>query len=123
MTGILNNLLEQALTVIPGQHGQYMRFKSRTTNDAGQYVNKYFHPQKVYGSFQPVPRTLYEAMGLDYKKVYWMLFTTTVIKGLKRTKGVDRVMYSGMTFDVETEGGWQPVDGWGGLMMVKVEND
>jgi len=120
---ILNNLLNQALTIIPGQEGQLHKWVGKITNDVGTEIDQYASPTPIYGSFQAVPRTLFEKMGLDYKKVYYMLFTSQDVQGLSRTNSGDRITYTGKTLKLETEGGWKPVDGWTGVLMVEVPND
>jgi hypothetical protein len=120
---ILNNLFNQASTIIPSQGGEILRWRSRERNAKGQWVDTYDPPSPICGSFQAVPRNIFEKMGLDYKKVYYMIFTSADVSGLARNESGDRILYKGLTLKAETEGGWVPVDGWTGVLLVEIPND
>lgn len=120
---ILGNLLNKALTLIPGQYGLLYQFTGNTDNGRGQKVSTFAAPITVYGSFQAVPRNLYERMGLEFKNVYYMLFTSDEGKGLARGERGDQLEIIGKRFQIQAEGGWKPIDGWGGLLMIEVLND
>lgn len=120
---ILNNLYSQATKIIPKQSAQLLKWLSRVDNGRGQYIDTYDSPVTFTGSFQSIPRELFDKMGLDYKKKYFMVYTDTKISGLDRDRSGDRVIYQGSTFKAEKEGGWKPVDGWSGVMLVEIPND
>ena len=120
---ILKNLLNQALTVIPSQSGTLFKFDSRTKNRVGQYVTTFAAGVPVNGSFQAVPREILQHMGLDTKKIYYILFTSDDVSGLFRDGRGDQIEYEGFRLQAEKEGGWKPVDGWSGIMLVEVPND
>ena len=120
---ILNNLFNQASTIIPSQGGEIIRWSGRVRNAKGNWEDQYAAPAPICGSFQSVPRTIFEKMGLDYKKTYYMLFTSEDVSGLERDKAGDRIIYSGKLLKAETEGGWKPVDGWSGILMVEIPDD
>lgn len=120
---ILNNLFNQAATIIPTQGGEIRRWKGRVRNSKGVMVDTYAAPAPICGSFQAVPRTLFEQMGLDYKKTYYMLFTSEDVTGLQRDEAGDRVLFEGRLLKAQVEGGWKPIDGWSGVLMVEIPND
>lgn len=120
---ILNNLFNQAATIIPTQCGTIERFVSRDTNEIGNWVDVYDAPVKICGSFQAVPRSLFANMGLDYKKTYYMLFTSDDISGLARDESGDKVLFAGMTLKTQKEGGWKAIDGWSGLLLVRIPDE
>jgi hypothetical protein len=120
MSDILGNLLNDALAVIPPQTGQITRFASRTKNARNQWVNTYDTAADITGSFQAIPRDKMEQMGLDFKKVHYVLYTSEDAAGFKRGEAGDVIVYAGMTFQLVVEGGWKPVDGWSGLVLVEI---
>jgi len=117
---MLGNLLNQALSLIPSQTGSIERFASRVKNARGQYVTTKAAPETISGSLQAVPRETYAEMGLELKKIYYMLFTSNDVSGLARGDSGDFLTFSGMTFQAVKEGGWKPIDGWDGIMLVKI---
>jgi len=120
---ILDNLLNQALTVIPSQSGTLFKFDSRVINRVGQYITTFATGIPVNGSFQAIPREILEEMGLDTKSVHYMLYTSDDVSGLFRGGRGDQIEYEGFRLQAKKEGGWKPVDGWSGIMLVEVPND
>jgi len=117
---MLNNLLNQALSIIPSQSGLLHKFDSRTQNARNQYVTNRASAVPIDGSFQSLSREVIVQMGLDLKNVYFMLFTSFDVTGIKRGDSGDVVEYAGLYFQVLKEEGWKSVDGWDGLVLVQV---
>jgi len=117
---ILNNLYQKATRVIPTQTGNIIRFDSRTKNARGQWITTVAAPDTIEGSFQAIPREKQEQMGLEMKKSYFMLYTDQDISGLKRGASGDFINYAGSQWQVETGGGWKSVDGWTGVLLVRI---
>lgn len=118
-----SNLLNLALTVIQKRPYQYLQFLGRATNDIGIDVPTYAPAVERQGSIQAVERTLYQHMGLDWKKNYITIFDSEELNGVGRDSSGDKVIFAGKTFLVESEGGWQPIDGWSGVLCVEIQGD
>lgn len=115
-----SNLLAQALTVIAPQPADYYAETGRSPNAAGQYVTTYADAITVYGSIQPVPRTLYEAYALDMSKNYIMFYTTRTIDDVFRGRSGDQLSFNGKRWQVESSNDWVAVDGWNALLCIEV---
>jgi len=66
-----SNTLKTALTVIGSQTVNWLQYQSQTIGTTGLSTATYSAPQTIkLGSVQPVPRSRYEAYGLDWQKSY-----------------------------------------------------
>lgn len=117
------NILGMALSVIAPQTVQYRRYLSRATNAAGLDVSAYADPVPVRGSIQPVPRSRYEVMGLDFAKTYWTLRAPLAALGVARDASGDQVIYDGKLLQVESATDWHDLDGWSEALCVEIGNE
>ena len=115
-----SNLLNSALTVITSQGFGYIKFTGRATNAIGIDVPVYDPAVQVKGSIQAVPRSLFQHMGLDWKRNYIMIYCDPVILGVDRDSAGDRIEFDGKTYQVLSENDWQPMDSWQGLLCVEI---
>lgn len=115
-----DNLLEDALSLIDAQPFDYLKFAGRTTNDIGIDVPAYDPAVTLYGSIQAVPRSLFQVMGLDWKKNHIMIYSSSDLTGIQRDSSGDRVEFNGRTFQGLSENDWTPIDGWSGVILVEI---
>jgi hypothetical protein len=115
-----SNLLKKAFQVIAKQPFIYRQFKENTRNDIGVDVPSYEADVDIEGSIQPVPRTLYQAHGLNWKKNYITIYCDTVIEGPKRDASGDLIISNGDIYQALEENNWNPADGWNGVIFVQV---
>lgn len=116
-----SNLLKSALTVIQRSVIQYYAAQSRTLNDVGQWLTVHAQPFEVYGSFQPVPKRLYEAYGLDLQKSYYIFYSLQPIVDVRRDVSNDQLTYQGERFQCESNTGWFRADGWDAVLCCKLD--
>lgn len=114
------NLLNLAMTVIQKQTFVYKAYASRTASAIGQWVTTYASNVTVQGSVQPVPRTLYEQMGLDLQKSYWTFFVPRGIIDVTRDTAGDQFVYNSQTFQVISTTPWSSLDGWDEALCVLI---
>lgn len=69
-------------------------------------------PIEIRGSVQPVPRAMYETLGLDLQKNYFNVFTSATLSDLQRDKAPDMLDWNGRRFIVESNTDWKSQDGW-----------
>lgn len=112
------NLLNMALTLIAKQAVTYYQYVSRTPNLVGQYVTTYATGVDMYGSFQAVPKRLYEQYGLDLQKSYSTFYTSNPILDITRDVSGDQMVYAGRRYQVESNNDWYAQDGWKGVLVV-----
>jgi hypothetical protein len=117
-----SNLLKIALGVIKSQIIAYYLATGRTTNSVGQYVTTYADPQNIRGSFQAVPRNLYQAYGLDFQKNYYTFYTLNNIIDLQRDVSNDQIVFNGQRFQCESNNDWFAVDGWKGVLCCLIKS-
>jgi hypothetical protein len=115
-----SNLLNMALSVINTQTVQYYKAKSRTLNAVGQYVTSYDDPINVAGSFQPVPRTLYEKYGLDLQKDYFTFYVSQDLIDIQRDVSPDQIVFNSKTYQCLSANDWFEMDGWVGILCVLI---
>ncbi len=114
------NLLNMALTVIAAQELLWYQFDSRSLNDVGQDITLYKPFVIVRGSWQPVPRNLYEIYGLDLQKDYFTFYSSNNILDIQRDISGDQVSFMGKRYQVESNNDWYQLDGWKGILCVNL---
>jgi E217 collar protein gp28 len=113
------NLLKVALGIIAKQTVSYYQFISRAASAKGQWVATYADPVNLVGSFQPVPRKLYEQYGLDFSKSYFTFYTSNNILSTQRDVSGDQLAFNGVRYQCESNNDWFPIDGWKGVLCVQ----
>lgn len=117
-----SNLLAQALTVINPQEFAYFVFAARITNSIGLDVPVYNAALDLQGSVQPVPRTMYQIMGLDFQKNYNVFFIEQNVVDVARDVSGDQIVFSGKTYQCVSKTDWFQQDGWDAVLAVQVQN-
>src|SRR5690242_14433873 len=105
-----SDLLDFALTIIETQTVQYKKTNGRTTSSVGQYIPSFDDPVNVDGSMQPVPRSRYEAYGLDFSKNYYTFYVSKDFIGVDRDVAGDQIIFNGKLFQVQSTNDWFPID-------------
>ena len=114
------NLHNMAMTLITKQTVQYVKYLSRVRNAEGIWVPNYAKGMYLSGSFQPVPRRLYQQWGLDLQKNYATFYTSTQLQDVQRDMSCDQIYFGGKAWAVESSNDWFAVDGWVGVLVVEV---
>lgn len=117
-----SNLLNMAFGLIGQQVVQWSSFLGLVTNAAGTKVPTWAAPIALGGSFQPVARTLYQQLGLDFNKSYANFYASADIMDVLRNKTGDRLAYAGRTYQVLSNNDWIAQDGWKGVLCIEVTN-
>lgn len=115
------NLLNIAHRVIAYQSLVYYAATGRTSNAVGQDVTSFAPGVTMTGSFQPVPRALYEQYGLDLQKSYYTFYTPNNVRDIARDITADQLAFNGQRFAVESANDWFAIDGWKGLLCVLIK--
>lgn len=115
-----SNLLNLALSVIDSQTLEYHAFAGRQTNAAGYDVAEYAEPVPVVGSFQPVPRTQYANLGLDYQKTYWNFYVSADLLDVSRDVSGDQLVFDGLRYQCESITPWRSIDGWNAVLCSEI---
>lgn len=116
-----SNILNQALRLIGKQTIQYYAFNSRSTNDIGYDVSEYADPVDAKGSFQPIPRNLYQQMGLDFQRNYANVFLPQSMVDVERDVSGDKVGFNGKIYQCLSATPWAAIDGWTEMLVVQVQ--
>lgn len=115
-----SNVLKMAFSVIAKQRVLYYQAIGRVLNNVGQNVTTYNPPCTMFGSFQPVPRRLYQAYGLDLQKDYFTFYTNHNLTDIARGVSADQIVFQGQRFQVESDNDWYAMDGWKGVLCIRV---
>lgn len=118
-----SNLLLQALTVINPQYVTYYEVTGRTINSVGQFETSYAEGVTIRGSFQAVPKTLYQAYGLDLQKSYYTFYTLNNLIDIIRDVSNDQLSYDGKRYQCESNNDWFAQDGWKGVLCCYISTD
>ena len=114
-----SNLLASALRVIAAQSVEWSVNTGRTVNSIGMEVPAYAPPVTIYGSFQPVPRTMYAELGLDFNKRYARFFSSNDMLNVDRDFSGDKIVFNGITYKCESVTEWFELDGWKEALLIK----
>ena len=117
-----SNILKMAFHIIAKEHIQYYQFVDRKLNNVGQYLTEFAPAVCIKGSFQPVPRSLYETLGLDFQKEYFNFYTSKDLFGTERDVTGDQIWFQGQRFQCESTTAWHGIDGWVAVLCVVIEN-
>lgn len=115
-----SNLLKAALTVIAPSTVTYYRNTGRGPNAAGQLVAILALVGPVQGSVQPVPRSKYEALGLDLSKDYFNLYTSSPVIDLQRDVSGDQFDFNGNKYQCQSKTAWEAIDGWCSVLAIRI---
>ena len=119
---MFNNLLNQALNIIPKQTFTYYKFKSVEANDIGLRQIVYESPVELQGSVQAVPQDMYEKLGLDWSKKYISIHCSTDIRNTDNEQvAPDKVVWNGKNYLVTKQTNWYTQDGWNKVIAVEDE--
>ncbi len=115
------NVLGAAQTVIRKQPFIYRRHTGRAANSAGLYIDTYAADENRTASVQPVSRSLYEKMGLDFEKSYISILDTESIFDIGRDASGDRIVFNGQVYKVNGKTDWETSAGWNRVVCVRIE--
>lgn len=117
------NLLSMAFRIINNTPLVYYHYLGRIQNSVGQDVSSYSDAKRIFGSFQPIPRILYEKLGLDFQKNYWMFYTSNNLQDIGRSISGDQIAFNGNRYQCESDNDWFSIDGWKGSLFVHIGID
>lgn len=114
------NVLTAAQRVIRKQTIELRRFSGRDLNAAGKWVSTYETPVTVECNVQPVSRSLYQQMGLDFEKTYISILATPDIEDVGRDRSGDQIVIDSDLYESVGETDWQRSAGWNRIVAVRV---
>lgn len=114
------NVLNMAFSIIARETVSYYAFVERGLNNVGQDVTTYAAPIDMTGSWQAVPRRLYQVYGLDLQKEYFMFYTSNNVLDIARDISGDQIVFQGRRFQCESDNDWFAMDGWKGVLCVLI---
>ncbi len=114
------NLLGLALSVIGKQAFQYKAFSSRTTGANGMLIPTYAAAVNISGSVQPVPRSMYQQMGLNFQKSYYWFYVPRSVIDVTRDVAGDKFLWNSGIYQAESKTPWSALDGWDAVLCVQV---
>ncbi|WP_420844697.1 phage collar protein [Limnobaculum eriocheiris] len=113
------NLLKSARRVIRFQTVNHYAFAGTLTNEAGLKVTQYSSPAPMKGSFQPVPRALYEQLGLNLQKSYWNFYVPGEVLDIDRDVSGDQIEFNNVRYQCQSITEWGVIDGWNAVLCIR----
>jgi len=114
------NLYGLASQIIGKQAFIYFEFNTTTTDARGLDVTTYKDGVPFTDNIQPVPRRLYQQLGLDLDKYYIMIITDNPLRVVERGTPGDQIEFNSQRFQLLDNTDWKPQDGWQGVMAVRL---
>lgn len=114
------NVLATSFRLISPQTVLYYPTIGRSLNSVGQDVTAYAAPFNIVGSFQPVPKTLYKILGLDFQKNYVNFFTNTPLVDIHRNVSGDQIVFNNLRYQCESSTPWFNMDKWVAILCVEI---
>lgn len=115
----MNNLLRQALSIIPKSTFTLSRYSSETINSIGYAVNVFLSALPQSGIIQAVQNSEYQKLGLDFTQNYIEVWAETQINGIDKQAVADQIGYNGETFNVIKSNDWSTYNGWSSCIAVQ----
>lgn len=106
-----SNLLKMASRLIRFEVIQWAQWLSNTNGPDGTQTPAYAARVNINASVQPVPNSMYETLGLDLSKNYFLVYVSQKLHDLRRDGAPDLLYFHGKQWNVESNTDWL-VDGW-----------
>jgi hypothetical protein len=114
------NILSMALSVIGRQSFTYYPYTSRSTSAIGVYATTYGTGAAITGSAQPIPHDLNDKYGLDFQDNGFRFFCSQSVLDVNRDSAGDRIVFSGLYYQVLSITPWFQIDGWVEIVSIQV---
>ncbi len=114
------NLYAMATRLIGKEEYTHFAEAARTTDDRGIQTTTFAAGVTLFDSIQPVPRTLYESLGLDLSRYYVMIYTDNPLLVVERGTGGDQIEYQSERYQLLSNTDWRPQDGWRGVLAIRL---
>lgn len=116
----MSNLLAQAHNLIPYEKAVYFKWLTSEKNSNLLMKNEFAPGKTIKVKVNAVKTSLLKQLGLDYKKVYRMLYSIPKVSGLSRINAGDQFEFEGKRWKVEAQTGWFATAGWDSFVMIEV---
>ncbi len=114
----LPNLLELALTHLPPVYFKHRYYTGETRNAIGVLVPSYSDWVVCRGMVQPVARSRYADLGLDFAKNYVNIWGSINLRTVALQEQPDQIHYNGKIWTITTVTEWNPYNWWGNFTAV-----
>lgn len=114
------NLFKLASSLISLSDAKLVKWNSRTLNNRGLWVSNYDASIDIRVSPQPVPRSVYKQLGLDFSKDAWHFYSDVNLQDLARDTASDHILFDDKRFEIVTQKDWFVVDGWTNVIAYSV---
>lgn len=117
---MFNNLLNQALTLIPKQTFTYCKYQGQTVNELGIKQDVYDTGIEFQGSVQAIEQAMYEKLGLQWSKKYIQIYSSLDIRNTDNQQvSPDKIIWHGKEYIVTKVTNWYLQDGWTNIIAVE----
>lgn len=117
----MNNLLNQALSVVPTQKVGWRRFRDYMTDARGQEKATYHLPRFVRGQVQPAGKTEYERHTVYATRALYSVWLSLPVKNARKLASGDLILWDNKTLEVIAVDDWHTQSGWAQATAVEAE--
>ena len=104
---IINNVIEPTTGTF-----QFRSMTGETINEIGTPIPSWSEWTTCQGTVQPVNRSRYEALGLDWSKKYVNAWGSCHMTTVDDARQPDQILWRGMLWNVTAVDQWDPHNGW-----------
>jgi len=116
------NLLAATQSVIGKQDYQILKWLSKSENEIGYDIDVYGAPESRSGSVQPVSRSEYKNLFLDFSKIYIQIWDVELIDVLNRDDNADQIIFNGGKYKALPNFDWSESGGWNSVLCVRISD-
>ena len=108
----LPNLLELALGILPPVEFQHRYFIGEARNEIGVEIHSYSEWKTCVGMVQPVQRSRYQDLGLDFAKNYINVWGSIELHTIGLQDQPDQILWGGHLWNITAVNDWPYYNGW-----------
>ncbi len=115
-----SNLFLTASRLIARQDVLYWPFKSRGVNSIGFDIAEYDEPYIIKANIQAVQKDVYQQLGLDFQKRYFVGYFDLDVLDINRDVSGDQISFAGRQLQALSGLDWFHLDGWKSIVFVDI---
>lgn len=114
------NVYKMASEILGRTDYVYFAADGRALDDRGIWAPTFAAGVPLKDSIQPLKRSLYSKMGLDFDKYYISIVTDSSLLVVERGTSGGQIEYQGDRYQLLSNTDWAPIDGWSRVLAIRL---